>query len=133
MRQSGAAPDQFTPHFDTVRRAQVGDHETRSGIGDDRVVATDVVVVEHDVVVGQPTYPGGRAVELVPMAESVAQRRDDRRRQRGPGVDAAAFAGALGGLLDDDRFLAQDPLVQGADRRPGIDPQPSASAVFNCR
>ena len=53
------AADPLSPDVDAVGRAQVGDDEAGAGVDDDGVMAADVDVVEHDVVVGQPSDPGG--------------------------------------------------------------------------
>ena len=59
--QFGAGVDPFPAHPDAVRRSQIGDEDRPTVIGDDGVVAADLGVGQHDVVVGAATYPGGRA------------------------------------------------------------------------
>ena len=60
---SVAAENAFAAHVDTVGGPQIADHETRTGVDDDGVMATDVGVVEHDVVVGEPPDPGGGGLQ----------------------------------------------------------------------
>src|SRR5215208_2500037 len=58
--QRRRAANAFATDIHTVCRAKIGDDETCAGVDDDGVVAADVGVVEHDVVVGQPSDPGRR-------------------------------------------------------------------------
>jgi hypothetical protein len=67
-----AGADSLALHLDTVRRPQIDDHETGSGVNDDGVVAADVGIVEHDVVVGKATDPSGRGVQRIVISGSVA-------------------------------------------------------------
>jgi hypothetical protein len=47
VAENNAAPDTLALHLDTIGRAQIGDHETGSGVGDDGMVTADVGVVDR--------------------------------------------------------------------------------------
>ena len=112
--QRRSAADAFVAHVDSVGRAQIGDHETRAGVDDDGVVAADIGVVEHDVVVGQPPDPGGGGVQWIhPSVRRAKTRLRMRSVDRGTQSDVVdgVHGGGPGGLLHIERFLAQDALV----------------------
>ncbi len=60
--QRRRAPNTCIVYVDTVGRSQIGDHETCTSVDDDGVVAADIGVFEHDVVVGEPADAGGGGV-----------------------------------------------------------------------
>ncbi len=62
--------------------------ETASGVDDHRVMAADLGVSEHDVVVGQPPDPGDVRLQRVSVSCAVAQR-GGRRNSRPAAVRPA--------------------------------------------
>src|ERR1700749_530673 len=122
--EGGAASDAPALHQDSVSRSQIADHKAASGVDDDGVVATDVVVVEHDVVV-ESAANTGRASQRIALSVLAAQLGAGTHAVLSDGVraeiDGAALGGGLGGAFGVQRLLAQDPLVQGLHRRTGID------------
>ncbi len=123
--KGGAASDAPARYLDTVGRPQIADHETTAGVDDDGVVATDVVVVENDVVVGSPADPGRPLQPVALSIPSPAARRRltgppacrcaDRGQRRHASRSSAPVSCGVQG------FLTQDALVQAAHRRTGVD------------
>src|SRR4029077_8213528 len=112
--QRRSAADAFVTHVDSVGRAQIGDHETRAGVDDDGVVAADIGVVEHDVVVGQPTDPGGGGLQWInPSVRRAKTRLGMRSVDRGTQFDVVdgVHGGGPGGFLPVGGFLGRAGVV----------------------
>jgi hypothetical protein len=75
IAEGDAGVEPLALHVDFVRRPQVRNHDTGTGIDDDGVVPADVRVVENDVVVGQATDPGSRSDQRVFVTGRVAKPR----------------------------------------------------------
>ena len=90
-------------------------------------------VVEDDVVVGQATDPGGRRHQWILVAGRVAQAGDGGcGAHRSPPVEGVSgvYGGGPCDPLHVQRFLAQDPLVEGLQRGAGIDAQILGECAF---
>ena len=97
------------------------------------MVPADAGVIENEVVIRQPADPGGRTGQRMRAPGPVAQVRDRGLcGHRGALVDAdqGVHRGGLRGLLDVQRLLPQDPLVQRLHRRPRIDAEVLGQGVF---
>ena len=60
VSERDAASDLAVVYVNAVGRAQIGDDESSARVADHGMVAADLGVVLHDVIIRKPADPGGR-------------------------------------------------------------------------
>jgi hypothetical protein len=76
---------------------QIGDYETGAGVADHGVVTADFGVVEHDVIVREPAYPGGRPNKVMARSrQRVKARHGGLAGRRGMPIKGARRGGRCG-------------------------------------
>ena len=124
ISQGGGGANSLVLHLHSVGRAQIDDHEAGPGVDNYGMVAAHIGAIKHDVFIGQAPDPGSRphqriaAPGVLPQAGSNGVAADRAALAQGGG---RARGGVLGGLFDVQRFLAQDPRMQGSHRGAGVD------------
>ena len=97
VSERDAASYSTVVYVNTVGRAQVGDDEDTARVADHGVVAADLGVVQHDVIIRKPADPSGRPDQGMDLPrQGVKARHGGRSGRRDPPIEDARGGGGSG-------------------------------------